>query len=105
MPGTEPPQMQIGQAIAIGLDHGAHTRGHAPIRIHIEQDRAGIANEAVGPDGDDNRAAETHDGVHPRPTEERPNTSAMMTSTETPASAKTCTIAERMLLSRAVAPR
>jgi len=39
VPGTEPPQMQIGQPVAFGLDGFAKILLQAPIGGHVEQDR------------------------------------------------------------------
>jgi hypothetical protein len=43
MPRPEPPKMQVGDAVVLGLDRLAHILGHARIRHAVEQDAAGIA--------------------------------------------------------------
>ena len=50
------PQMQVGQSVAVDLDQRAHMLRHGS-GIHVEQDGAGIADEAVRPGGDDDGAA------------------------------------------------
>ena len=50
MAGAEAPEMQIGELVAVGFDDGADAFRHAPVGVHVEQDRSGIADQAVGPD-------------------------------------------------------
>src|SRR5579883_439420 len=70
MAGTEAPEMEIGEPVALGFDGAAQPFRQALIGVHVEQDRAGIADETIGPIGDDERADDTHDRVHER-SEER----------------------------------
>jgi hypothetical protein len=55
--------VQVGQSVAVDLDQRAHMLRHGSIGIHVEQDGAGIADEAVRPGGDDDGAAQTHNRV------------------------------------------
>ena len=47
----------------------AHALGHAAVGIHVEQDRAGVADQRVGPGGDDDRADDADERVHEGPAE------------------------------------
>ena len=44
MSWSQPPEMQIGEPVAFGLDDVTHIVGHRTIGIHVEQDRAGVAD-------------------------------------------------------------
>ena len=67
MPRSETPRVQISQLITIGLDHGAHALCHAPVRVHVEQDRTGIPDQAVRPASDDGGTDNARQRVHPEP--------------------------------------
>ena len=69
MAGPEPPQMQVGDLIALALDQLADPLGHAWIRRAVEQDAAGIAQQPDRPVGDDHRADQAGQRVHPEPAE------------------------------------
>ena len=47
MAGTEAPQMQVLEPVAVALDGRPYPFRHAAVGIYIEQDGAGIANEPV----------------------------------------------------------
>ena len=49
--------MEVGQLIAICLNHSSHTFRHGSVGIYIEQDCARVAHKTVGPSGDDNGTA------------------------------------------------
>ena len=49
MAQPQPPQMQIGEGIAIILDRLPHTVRHAPVRVHVEENGPGVADQAIGP--------------------------------------------------------
>src|ERR1700730_5945905 len=102
MPRPKAPEMQIGEHVTIGLDFRPQLAGHALVGIHVEQDRAGVPDQAVRPTGDDARADDAGQRVHPKA---RASNRPTITSTDTAASAMTWTTAARMLLSRAVDPR
>ena len=65
----KPPKVQVGDAVALAFDHLADSLRHARIRRAIEQDAAGIAQQPDRPVGDDERADEAGQRVHPEPTE------------------------------------
>src|ERR1700722_6361769 len=67
--GSQTPEMKIGDAISIPLDGLLQVISHPAIRIHVEQDRAGVADEAIRPAGDYARPDDTREGVHPKPPE------------------------------------
>lgn len=57
--------MQVGDLIPLGFDQPANLLGHAGIWRPIEQDTAGVAQQAKQPVGDDKRADEAGQRVHP----------------------------------------
>ncbi len=61
--------MQVGDLVALGLDRLADFLGHARIRRPVEQDAAGVAQQSDRPVGDDDRADEAGQRVHPEPAE------------------------------------
>ena len=67
MSWTEAPEVKVGNAIAVRLDHPAYAIGQAAVRHHVEQDRAGVAHQAPRPAGDDTRAEDAGERVHPEP--------------------------------------
>src|ERR1700722_18017339 len=69
MPRPEPPEMQVGDPVALGLDRLANFLGHLRIRHAIEQDATGVTYQRDRPVGDDQRADEAGKRVHPEPTE------------------------------------
>src|SRR5271166_4433873 len=105
MPGPQPPQMQVGELIALALDRAPEVVRHAGVGGHVEQDRARVADEGVGP-----QLAMTNaptmpaaGSIHSQP-KARARTRPTMTVTETAASPMTWMKAARRLLSRAAAP-
>ncbi len=62
--------MQVGDAVPTGLDQLAHALRQPLVRVDVEQDRPGVADQPVGPGGDHDRADETDDRIHPVPAEE-----------------------------------
>src|SRR5579863_6982629 len=69
MAGAEPPQMQVGDLVALAFDCPLHLLGHGTVRHAIEQDGAGIADEPDRPARDDERADKACQRVHPDPAE------------------------------------
>src|SRR5579872_2085789 len=69
MARAEPPQMQVGERIALALDDLAQARLQVAIRRHVEQDRAGVADEAVRPTRDDEGADHADERIDPQPIE------------------------------------
>jgi hypothetical protein len=67
--GTKPPNVKIGKPVAVSFDRRAHALGHAAIRSHVQQDGTGVADERIGPGGDNDGANEANHGIHPCPTE------------------------------------
>src|SRR3984957_2533910 len=59
--------MKIGNPVAIPFDSLPEVIGHPPIRIHIEEDRSGVADQAKRPAGDYASAGDACRGVHPKP--------------------------------------
>ena len=45
----EPPKIKVCEYIAIAFDCVTHVEGHAPIRVHIEQDGPCVASQAIEP--------------------------------------------------------
>ena len=77
-----------------------HFLCHVAVCIHVQQHSARVAQQAVSPIGDDQRAHDTHQGIDPEPAEAARQEQPPITSTETAAPAMTRTNAARMLLSR-----
>ncbi len=69
MPGPKPPKVQVGDLIALAFDRLANFLGHARIGRAIEQDAAGIAQQPNRPVGDNERADQAGQRVHPDPAE------------------------------------
>ena len=67
MAGTQSPKVKIAQPVAVGLDEFPDSRLDFPVGVHVEQDAAGVADQAVGPAGDDERADDPGERVHPQP--------------------------------------
>ncbi len=67
--GAEPPQMHIDQRVAVALDRRAQSRGQPRVRVHVEQHRAGVADQAGRPTDDDAGADQAGERVHPQPAE------------------------------------
>ena len=88
-PGPSRQRWKSSQAVAVSLDDGAHVFRHGAVGRHVEQDRAGVADQRVGPDGDDNSAEETNDGIIQAQPRSHPSTSPAMTISDTAASART----------------
>src|SRR3981189_1541668 len=47
MPRSEAPEMEIGELVTVDLDFRAQLVGHGLVGIHIEQNSAGIADQAI----------------------------------------------------------
>src|SRR5271166_4013307 len=43
------PEMNIGNLIALAFDQSAQRFSHAVIGVHIQQDRPGVTDQAIGP--------------------------------------------------------
>lgn len=67
MPWSNPPQMQIVEAIAVDFDCLAELVREARVGIHVEQNSTGVPHQSVGPTRDDTGADDTGQGVHPEP--------------------------------------
>jgi hypothetical protein len=67
--GTKSPNVKIGKPVAVGFDRRAHALGHAAIWSHVQQDGTGVADERIGPSGDNDSANEADHRIHPRPAE------------------------------------
>ena len=76
MAGPKSPQMQISYLVAICLDCGSHTFGHALVGVHVEQNGPRTAHEAVSPNSDNDRSNQTHHWIHPCPTQQAPKQKA-----------------------------
>jgi hypothetical protein len=55
--------MEVRELIAFAFDCAPNVIGHAPIRVHIKQDRSSVANQTVRPACDDERADKTCERV------------------------------------------
>ena len=66
---AQPPDMQVGQPVPIGLDFLPQPFGQLPVRVHIQQDTSGIAHQPVRPACDDAGADDAGQRVHPQPAE------------------------------------
>ena len=104
MPRPQAPEMEIGELVALALNGLAQIVRHMPVRIHVEQDRAGVPDQAVRPAGDDDSADDARKRVHPEPAEGAGEHKPTITRTDTAASAMTWITAARMLLSRCADP-
>ena len=69
MTGTKAPEMEIGERVAVALDRLPQAVRHAPIRVHVEQDRPGVADQAKRPTGDHAGSDDARERVHPEPAE------------------------------------
>src|SRR6202158_3353491 len=67
MPRPQAPKMEIGERITLGLDFLTQLVGHALVGIHIEQNRAGVPDQAIGPTGDDASPDDASERIHPKP--------------------------------------
>jgi hypothetical protein len=76
MAGPKAPQMQISYLVAICLDCGSHTFGHALVGVHVEQNGPRTAHEAVSPNSDNDRSNQTHHWIHPCPAQQAPKQKA-----------------------------
>ncbi len=61
--------MKIINSITFPFDHLLQLIGHAPVRVHVEQDGSGIAHQSVGPARNDECADKANEWVHPKPPE------------------------------------
>jgi hypothetical protein len=61
--------VEVGEPVAVVLDGLAQLASHAPIRIHVERNRSGVADQTVGPTGDDASPDDARKRVHPKPSE------------------------------------
>ena len=77
------PEVEIGELVAIALNGLSQFARHALVGVHVEQDRPGVADQAIGPTGDD--ASPDDAGERKARASSRPR----MTSTDTAASAMT----------------
>ena len=105
MARTQPPEMKVGDFVAVTLDRLAKVVRHGTVRIYVQQDSPCVADQAI-----DDQLAITQAPTIPASgsIQSHPNTRAStrptITSTDTAASAITWIIAARMLLSRCAAP-
>src|SRR5271169_4762436 len=67
MSRPQPPQMKVGEFITFAFDRLADIVAHMAVRVHIEQDRTRVAGQPVRPTGDDARADDARERVHPGP--------------------------------------
>ncbi len=67
MTRTQPPQMQIADAVAVHFQPFAQRAGQPAVRHHVEQHRAGRAQQADRPTQDHRHADQRHQRVHPDP--------------------------------------
>ena len=61
--------MEIGERVAVALNRLAQIVRHAPVGVHVEQDRSGVADQAIGPTRDHAGADDSGQRVHPEPAE------------------------------------
>ena len=88
MSGPQAPEMEIGEFVVLAFDGLAQIGRHMPVGIHIEQDRAGVPDQTVGPACDDDRTDDAGERVYPEPAKSAGEQQAMMTRTDTAASAR-----------------
>src|ERR1700738_3981725 len=69
MPRPQAPKMEIGELVTLGLNFLTQLVGHAFVGIHVEQDRAGVPDQAVRPTGNDASTDDASKRVHPKPPE------------------------------------
>ncbi|KAH0444427.1 hypothetical protein KCU90_g955, partial [Aureobasidium melanogenum] len=67
MAGTHPPYMQVDHLVSAILDRVTYALRHAPVGVHVEQDRSRVAHQAVRPVCNHQRADDTGERVHPEP--------------------------------------
>ena len=70
MAGTDLPQMQIRHAVPLRLQPVADDGFDVFVAADIEQHRAGIPDQAVGPAGDHQAADDSHRRIGPDPLRE-----------------------------------
>src|ERR1700722_19758221 len=61
------PEVEIGELVAITLNGLSQFARHAPVGVHVEQDRPGVADQAIGPTGDDASPDDAGERGHPEP--------------------------------------
>ncbi len=86
---SEPPKVEVGECVTLPLNRLPKVIRHAPVRVHVEQDRAGVADKpsaqlaiTKAPTIPASGSIQSHPNARARI---RP----MMTSTDTAASAMT----------------
>src|SRR5271166_4807665 len=67
MAWPQAPKVEIGELVAVALNGLAQLACHALVGVHVEQDRSGVADQAVRPTGDDASPDDTGERVHPKP--------------------------------------
>ena len=65
--GTEAPQVKISDLVDIALNRLPETFRHASIRVHVDEDGAGVANETESPTGNNQGSDDASQRVHPHP--------------------------------------
>lgn len=69
MAWPQSPEVQVGDAVALALDHALDLLGHVGVGHAVEQDGAGVADESDRPACDHKRTNEAGQRVHPEPAE------------------------------------
>ena len=69
MPGTDLPEVQVRDSVAVNLQSLANYALGVPVGNHVEQHPPRIANQPIGPGRDDAGADEADHGVDPWPSE------------------------------------
>lgn len=65
--GTDLPEMQVGDAVALGFQPFTNCGFDGPVLPHIEENCAGVPNETIGPGPDHQTADDANQRIRPRP--------------------------------------
>ena len=67
MPRSDAPDMQVGDAVAVGLNRAAYRRAERLTWVHVQKHPAGRLEQSDRPAGDQAGPDDSHQRVHPHP--------------------------------------
>src|SRR5262249_29734674 len=70
--GTKPPNMEIGQTVSAAFYYGPQLLRPRLVCAHVQENAAGVADQSIGPIGDDQGANDAHDRIHKYPAKKAP---------------------------------
>src|SRR6478609_8374687 len=62
---TQPPEMKVGDLVAIPLDRLPKFVCHRPIRVHVQQNSPSVTDQAKRPTGNYAGPDDACEGIHP----------------------------------------